>query len=208
MARFTVAAASARNDLDNIWFTGGQPYILTKLADALYNAVPFYKHRSEGETNSNFAYIPEDVRVKAYRKCREILSALDIIWRTQPKLACVINFLHFFDRPIQMLIRRYRFVEESLTISRPETDALISQALQNVNLWNRVEASKRVMTDGRSRYKDLINRSHELMFPGLAEFLDTGGDGHCDHCRYRGSYGTQESRQFGGVQLCNDCRIV
>ena len=60
LARFTIAAALAYNDLD-VWFTGERIEILTELSDTLYDAVAFYRHRSGGETNSTFAYMLEEL---------------------------------------------------------------------------------------------------------------------------------------------------
>ncbi|ATZ52743.1 Bcaba3 [Botrytis cinerea B05.10] len=206
LARFTIASALACNDLDDIWFTEDQFEILTEIGDTLYDAVAFYKHRAEGETNSTFAYMPEDLRIKAYSECREILWALDAAWARNPKLANVINFVRFFGGPIHMMMRRYRFVEENLTIGKSETDKVVDQTRKNFKLWNRVDANKRSVLNTQ-RYKALIARSEELMFPGLAEFLEMGGDGICDKCKYRESYGAELSHQFGGVELCSECRL-
>jgi hypothetical protein len=206
LARFTIASALACNDLDDIWYTEEQFEILTEIGDTLYDAVAFYKHRAEGETNSTFAYMPEDLRIKAYSECREILWALDAAWARNPKLVNVINFVRFFGGPIHMMMRRYRFVEENLTIGKSETDKVVDQTRKNFKLWNRVDANKRSIRNTQ-RYKALIGRSEELMFPGLAEFLEVGGDGVCDKCRYRESYGAEVSHQFGGVELCSECKV-
>lgn len=53
---------------------------LCEIGDTMYDSVAFYKHRSEGETNSTFAYMPPDLRVQAFRQCREVLWALDAAW--------------------------------------------------------------------------------------------------------------------------------
>lgn len=55
LARFTIAAALACNDLDDVWLSEDQFELLTEIGDTCYDAVAFYKHRSEGETNSTFA---------------------------------------------------------------------------------------------------------------------------------------------------------
>ncbi|KAJ7334601.1 hypothetical protein DFH08DRAFT_925648 [Mycena albidolilacea] len=163
---------------------------------------------SGGETNSTFAYMPEDLRVKAFRQCREVLWALDVAWAHQRKMQVVNNFVRFFGGPIHMMMRRYRFVEEDLTIGKPETNQVITQTRVNFKLWNRVDANK--MKDDSEediqRYKDVLARSEELMFRGLDELLETGGDGVCDTCRYRASYGAETTHRFGGVELCAGCR--
>jgi hypothetical protein len=134
LARFTIASALACNDLDDVWFTDEQFQILAEMGDTLYDSVAFYKHRSEGETNSTFAYIPPEIRVQAFRQTRELLWALDVTWAKRPELQSVINFVRFFGGPIHMMMRRYRFVEEGLTIGRFETDEVINQARRNVKL--------------------------------------------------------------------------
>ncbi len=208
LARFTIAAALACNDLDDIWFTEVQLSILAETSITLYDAVAFYKHRSEGETNSTFAYMPENLRVKAFRMHREILWALDVAWGRRPELLVVANFMRFFGGPIHMMMRRYRFVEEGLSIGKPETEDIVNLTRQNFKLWNRLDAKQRNVQDTTSiqRYRDIIAQSNKLMFAGLAEFLEKGGDGHCDQCRYRDSYGAEESQKFGGVDLCCECR--
>ncbi|KAJ7843316.1 BcABA3 [Mycena olivaceomarginata] len=151
LARFTIAAALACNDLDDVWLSEEQFDMLGEIGITLYDAVAFYKHRSEGETNSTFAYMPDDLRVKAFRQCREVLWA-----STSPG-------------------------HEDLTIGRPETNQVITQTRANFKLWNRVDANKMkdVSEEDIQRYKDVLARSEELMFRGLDELLETGGDGVC-----------------------------
>ncbi|KAJ7800922.1 BcABA3 [Mycena olivaceomarginata] len=188
MARFTIAAALACNDLDDVWLSEEQFDMLGEIGITLYDAVAFYKHRSEGETNSTFAYMPEDLRVKAFRQCREVLWALDVAWARQRKMQVVNNF-------------------EDLTIGKPETNQVITQTRVNFKLWNRVDANnmKDVSEEDIQRYMDVLARSEELMFRGLDGLLETGGDGVCDTCRYRASYGAETTHRFG-VELCAGCR--
>ena len=75
-----MACALVSNDHDDVWFTEEQLQILSEIFITLYDAVAFFKHRSEGETNNTYAYMPENLRVKAYRQSREILWALDAAW--------------------------------------------------------------------------------------------------------------------------------
>ncbi|KAF5352160.1 hypothetical protein D9758_009192 [Tetrapyrgos nigripes] len=207
LARFTIAAALACNDLDDIWFTDDQFEMLSEIGDTLYDAVAFYKHRSEGEINNTFAYMPENLRINAFRRARETLWALDVAWARKPELQSVINFVRFFGGPIHMMMRRYRFVEDDLIICKPETDHVVDQTRHNYKLWNRVDAGENSKTvQGLQRYRNLISRSDELMFTGLADFLETGGDGVCDRCQYRASYGAESNYRFGGVELCVECK--
>lgn len=204
LARFTIAAAMACNDVDDTWFGEEEFQILTELGDTLYDAVAYYKHRAEGETNSTFAYVGHDLRNHCYRKCREVLWALDVAWARAPGHRSALNFLRYFGGPIHMMMRRYRFTEEDLTIGKPETEHVVTQTRQNFKLWNRVDAVGKRISD--SRYAALIARSDKLMFPGLAEMLENSVGGHCDRCRYRLSYGAEASGRFGGVELCSRCR--
>ena len=68
-----------------------------------------------------------------------------------------------------MMMRRYRFVEEDLTIGKPETEHVVAQTRRNVKLWSRVdETEKRGVQTRSARYTDAISRSSNLMFPGCA----------------------------------------
>lgn len=206
LARFTIAAALACNDLDSVWFTDDQFEILTEIGDTLYDAVAFFKHRCEGETNSTFAYVPMRLRVQAFQQCRELLWALDVAWACRPELQCVLNFMRLFGGPIHMMMRRYRFVEDGLTIGRPETKQTITQTRQGVKLWNRVDVAKRKAEDFH-RYQQLIAQHDGLMFPGLASFLQLSEDEKCGECHYRDTYGADIAHKFGGVQLCDGCEM-
>jgi hypothetical protein len=220
LARFTIAAALACNDLDHVWFSDEQFEILTEMGDTLYDAVAFYKHRSEGETNNTFAYMPSDLRVQAFHQSRETLWALDVAWARKPGLLIVINFLRFFGGPIHMMMRRYRFVQEGLTIGKAETDQVIDQTRRNVKLWSRVEANAGTSTSmerdhtsnsnansaSTERYREVMARGDELMFPGLAAFLDPSENECCKYCHFRESYGAEGRHRFGGVELCERCK--
>jgi len=212
LARFTIAAALACNDLDDVYFSDTEFEILTELADTLYDAVAFFKHRSEGETNSTFAYVPSELRIHAFHQARETLWALDACWAMKPELRGVVNFIRNFGGPIHMVMRRYRFVEESLTIGRPETNKLIDEARRHMKLWNRVDV-KDGGKDGNSldvqRYKDLIRScSKDLMYPELDDFLEHGDDATCTDCRFRQTYGAESNHRFGGVDLCKQCKVA
>ncbi len=73
LARFTMASALACNDLDDVYLADAEWEILAELGDTLYDAVAFYKHQAEGETNSTFGYVGGDARVESFRRCRELL---------------------------------------------------------------------------------------------------------------------------------------
>lgn len=214
LARFTIASALACMDLDNVYFSDSKFDILCEMGNTMYDGVAFFKHRSEGETNTTFAYMPQDMRVQAFRQCREVLWALEAAWASEGttlmERQCVTNFVRFFGGPIHMMMRRYRFVEEDMTIGRQEDISVVNQTRNNYKLWNRVDATKKAGNKDVARYEAMIARSDELMFPGMKEFLEQGGDGHCDTCRYRSSYGAIKDQgrdgRFGGVELCQSCR--
>jgi len=210
LARFTIASALACNDLNDAWFTEDQFQVLTEMGDVLYDAVAFYKHRSEGETNTTFAYMPPDLRLKAFHTAREVLWAFDVACRRKDYHASVTNFTRFFGGPIHMMMRRYRFVEENLTIGCPEDEIVVDQTRNNFKLWNRLDAKAhaRSSIDDKeiARYRAILAKGDRLMFPGLAELLEVAGDGGCDKCLYRESYGAEKTHQFGGVQLCDGCQ--
>lgn len=107
-----------------------------------------------------------------------------------------------------MMMRRYRYVEEGMTMGRQEDATVVSQTRDHYKLWNRIDAQNKQVVDDKAleRYKDIINRGNELLIPGLAEQLEQGGDGHCDKCLYRDSYGAETTHCFGGVQLCVSCK--
>ncbi|KAI8949053.1 hypothetical protein F4801DRAFT_426870 [Xylaria longipes] len=216
LARFTMAAALACNDLDDVWPTDEQFELLAEIGETLYDAVAFYKHRSEGETNNTFSYVPTNIRTKAFGVAREVLWGLDVAYACRPEGAPLMNFVRFFGGPIHMMMRRYRFVEEGLTVGRPETDEVVDETRRNVKLWNRVDAnvnhdtmkSKAADTADVQRYHALLKQGEELMFPELPEFLARGGEPLCKQCAYRPFYGAEQNHCFGGVELCQGCRAI
>lgn len=205
LARFTIASALACNDLLDTWYTDEQYDILCEIGDTMYDAVAYFKHRSEGETNNTFAYMPDEQRVEAFHRAREVLWALDVAMAGTPGHTAVTNFLRSFGGPIHMMMRRYRFVEEDLTIGKTEDASVIDQTRRNFKLWNRVDSNGVVSLDTQ-RYHESLDRSDELMFEGLADYLRLADSRECGDCNYRKTYGAQAAQCFGGVQLCGQCR--
>lgn len=109
-----------------------------------------------------------------------------------------------------MMMRRYRFVEENMTIGREEDANVVDQARNHYKLWNRIDAknlrAKEANDADMQRYRGIITHSESLLFPKLGEYIETGGEGHCNSCMYRPSYGAETTHSFGGVELCEDCR--
>ncbi|KAF8214975.1 hypothetical protein K438DRAFT_1749083 [Mycena galopus ATCC 62051] len=119
------------------------------------------------------------------------------------------SFHELWNKKLNQQWRRYRFVEEGLTIDVPETEEDMFLARSNVKLWHRIDANKRrdVSEENATHYSDVLARSEELLFLGLAEMLKESGDGICDTCLHRDSYGAETSHCFGGFQLCDRCKV-
>lgn len=215
LARFSMVAALVCNDIDEFLPSEDEFELLGEISVTLYDSVAFYKHRSEGETNSTFAYVPQDIRVESFRVAREVLWALDVAYIRRPEGPILMNFVRFFGGPLHMMMRRYRFVEDECTIGRPETNHVIGQARHKVKLWNRVEVdtfqpereeTHHLKLPGFDRYQALLAHSKELMFPELPVYLERGGQPqYCERCIYRSSYGAEKAHSFGGVKLCRGC---
>jgi hypothetical protein len=204
LARYTIASALACNGYSDIPFDEEQLQLVAELSDTLYDAVAFYKHRAEGETNSTFGYVGSEMRVENYQEYRDILWALDVQWAQDPAKRCVLNFVRPFGGPIHMMTRRYRFVEDGLMIGRPETDQVVELTRANFKLWNKVEGdAAKPAKDGRNM--DIITQSDKLMIPGFCGLLESSAKKHCSHCSNAVS-GSQDIRRFGGVRLCDECR--
>jgi len=205
LARFTIAAALVCNDIYDRWFNEQQLQILGEISLTMYDAVAYHKHRAEGEVHNTFAYAGDEVRKTAYHRCREALWALDALAAKDASLQCAISFTRYIGGPIHMMMRRYRFVDDGLTIGKPETEAIIGNAREHVKLWNRVDLHPGLVDD--DRYATVAARGDELLFPGLLELLDRSAEGHCDDCIFRVVYGAETSGKFGGAELCRACTL-
>lgn len=151
LARFTIAAALACNDiLCDAWLDEEQLQILGEISLTMYDATAYYKHRAEGELHNTFAYAGGEARVAAYHRCREVLWALDAAAAQEPSLQCAINFARSIGGPIHLMMRRYRFVDDALTIGNPETEQVVMDARAHVKLWNRVDQCAELA--GENRY--------------------------------------------------------
>jgi hypothetical protein len=104
-----------------------------------------------------------------------------------------------------MMTRRYRFVEDSLTIGKPETEHVVELTRHNFKLWNRVEeVTTQPPKDGR--YADVIAQADKVMFPGLCDLLQNSATSHCPHCACADPGSSNAIQQFGGVRLCEKCK--
>ncbi|EXL39376.1 hypothetical protein FOCG_18015 [Fusarium oxysporum f. sp. radicis-lycopersici 26381] len=204
LARYTMASALACNGFSDMPFDEKQLQLVAELSDTLYDAVAFYKHRAEGETNSTFGYVGNEMRVENYRDYRDILWALDVTWAQDPAKRCVLNFVRPFGGPIHMMTRRYRFVEDGLMIGRPETDQVVELTRANFKLWNKVEGdAAKPAKDGRNM--DIITQSDKLMIPGFCGLLESSAEKSCSYCDSAVS-SSPGIRRFGGVRLCDECK--
>lgn len=173
LCRFTVAAALACHDHDDFWLRDDQWDVLTEIGDTMYDAIAFYKHRAEGETNNTFAYMPEEMRVEAFRNAREVLRALDVAFARDPEWQCVINMLRLFGGPIHVMMRRYRFVEEGLVIGKCEDENDRKAAKKHEKLWHRLDRSRSRQQEGQNRYKLILEKENKLLFRGFVDILES-----------------------------------
>ncbi|KAJ6481676.1 hypothetical protein C8R45DRAFT_1100107 [Mycena sanguinolenta] len=178
---WTIAAALGCNDMDDAWFSESEWQILLELGLTMYDAVAFYKQRAEGETNKTFAYVSPELRTEAYRMAREVLWALDAAQATEPAWRIVLNFLRIFGGALHMTMRRYRFVEQSLTVGMPENARVVEETRQNVKSWNRIdgkEATARAWDD--TSYLRALAAEDEVMFEGFGDLLRQGSAHACE----------------------------
>ncbi|KAK0708426.1 hypothetical protein B0H67DRAFT_672419 [Lasiosphaeris hirsuta] len=204
LIRFGLAAALSSNDIDNVWFTEDQLQVLGEICVTLYDAVAFFKHRSEGEIHNTFAYLDLKLRADAYRRAREVLWSIDSAWGMSPRRLVALNHVRFFGGPMHMTMRRYRYVENGLELGRPETEDMIKDAREYYKLWYRVDA-RETFDEQQARFASVIERRDYLLFPGLAELLEEDVKRNCDQCVYSNNYGARGINEFGGVKLCERC---
>ncbi|KAK1834555.1 hypothetical protein QBC39DRAFT_397193 [Podospora conica] len=205
LARFTIAAALCSNDVDDVWFTDDQLEILAEIGVTLYDAVAFFKHRSEGETNNTFGYLDPKHRAAAYKRAREVLWAFDAAWGSDTKKLIAINFIRPFGGSLHMTMRRYRYVEDGMIIGKEEDEATVDQTRQHYKLWHRVDL-RDDYDPQEERYRQVIADKARLLYPGLAEALEKEDEtDRCGKCVFRKIYGTTKIAEFGGVKLCEGC---
>ncbi|MGE7386273.1 hypothetical protein ACQKM2_12440 [Streptomyces sp. NPDC004126] len=200
MFRFYIAAAIACDNSDD-WLSDEENSLIAEISDVLYDAVAFHKHRAEGEIHSTFAYADPELRTNAFRAYREVLWAIDTAWSRRASGRCAVNFARCVGGPIHQMMRRYRFVEDGLTIGRPETEDVISNARQNSKLWYRIDAADTPPAD-KERYEAVLRKGDRLLFPGMAQLLQRPESEKCPDCLRRPSYGAESAGRFGGVLLC------
>lgn len=206
LVRFSLAAALVCNDCDLSWLTEEKLHTLAEIAITLYDAVAFHKHRAEAELCSTFAYIPQEDRSSAYQLFSHILWSLDVTYGSA-EFHIVSNFIRSFGGPIHMMMHRYRFVENGLTIGNSEAGEVAELARRNVKLWFRPNRSAGVVASDR-RYRMICVHHRRLLFSGMAEILRRSDDIACLECRKDGYRGTDDGRAFSGVSLCGHCAKV
>lgn len=154
------------------------------------------------------------------------MFALEVALAHRTERLLLTTFARSLSGPIHLTMRRYRFVEDNLSLGLGFTSDVAAQARQHLKLWNRLDAPPTAATDQNQdqshhdgagkqeapahcdRYQSLVrDRAEELLFPGLADILERAGTPHCDRCR-RASYGAEGVHGFGSVQLCPGCRAV
>lgn len=211
LCRFTIAAALVCNDMDDVWFSDSQWDVLAEIGDTLYDAIAFYKHRAEGETNNTFAYMPEEIRVDTYRNAREVLWALDVAFARSPEWQVIINMVRFFGGPIHMMMRRYRFCEEGLVIGKCEDERVRKAAKNHEKLWHRLEEREGQSRKqaGQLRLEKILSKQDKLFFRGFVDILEESNrqDSALSSPAQRNSLDAGEEgkakKKFGG-DLLND----
>ncbi|MFI5867308.1 hypothetical protein [Streptomyces sp. NPDC051546] len=204
LARFTMAAALACNDIDTDWPQEEEFRFLAELVLILYDTVAFYKHRAEGEICNTWAYADPSLRQEVYGQFREALWALDTAWSRRPDRRCLTTFIRNVGGPIHMTMRRYRFVEDGLTIGEPETTQMVDYARRHAKLWYRLDAIPETDRADEPFHKIMTDKDR-LLFDGFADMLKRPEEENCSHCHRQGVYGTDDLGQFSGVQLCSAC---
>ncbi|MFD8380520.1 hypothetical protein ACFV2X_18550 [Streptomyces sp. NPDC059679] len=162
----------------------------------MYDAIAYHKHRAEGEICNTFAYASPDLRQRTYRSYRETLWEIDAHWGDTPERTPVVNFLRGIAGPIHMTMRRYRFVEDGLTIGNSESVDTIAQARKNVKLWYRLNSTPQE----NSYYQEILASQDRVLFPGFAEILEKARQ-DCPGCEYPSQY-TPLPNQFASVRVC------
>jgi hypothetical protein len=104
-----------------------------------------------------------------------------------------------------IVMRRYRFVEDGLVIGRPETLTVVKQARAKFKLWNRVDAQDSEV-EGVDHYTAMTARSDELVFDGLSGYLEASKNVTCQECQEHQSCKEDTLYGLGGVRLCDECR--
>jgi len=178
--------------------------ILAEIAVALYDAVAFRKHRAEAEICSTFAYVPSQERTRVFSLYNHILWSLEVSAYESLELRTVFNFVRPFGGPIHMMMHRYRFVEEGLTIGKPEDSDVIDEARRNVKLWYRQDTCDRLAPSDH-RYELVQSRHEQLLFSGMAEMLEQNRDGACLQCRQINLGRNGRTHDDDIVRLCQCC---
>jgi hypothetical protein len=98
---------------------------------------------------------------------REVLWALDAAQAAEPAWRIVLNFLRSFGGPIQTMMRRYRFVEQCLTIGMPEDTRMVEETRKNVKLWNRVDGKEEAAAHAwdETSYRRALEAEEEVSLP-------------------------------------------
>ncbi|KAK3349211.1 hypothetical protein B0T25DRAFT_609867 [Lasiosphaeria hispida] len=91
-----------------------------------------------------------------------LLWQLDVAWVASLPHHCIVDFIRAFGRPIHLMMRRHRYVEDGLALENPETDVIIAQAERNVKLWSRMGRAKTRAEEGsrigKERFGEVMSR--------------------------------------------------
>ncbi|MFB7601006.1 hypothetical protein [Streptomyces sp. NPDC056160] len=204
--RLFIAAAVACNDLEPD-FREVEYRAMAEIGLTLYDAVAFYKHRAEGEISNLYAYCGQDLdfRRTAYATARSTLWAMETQRYETVQGRCAINLLKNLPL-IHMSMRRYRFVEDGMTIGTPETSAVVRATRANVKLWYRNDVRQKPSGRPAATGQRTVATVQNMLSPELAAALECSPEEACARCTRRETYGATSEGQFGGVVPCDECR--
>lgn len=210
LARFAILSALVCNNYTAPVLTDAELALLAGISCILYDSVAYFKHSAEAETNTTFAYAPADTRVAAFRQYRDVLWALDATWaRSDKARTLAVNFVRLGGGPIHVMMDRYRFVEEGLSMGKgvDDVETRIEDARDKIKLWNRVELRESSVKKDGGLCEMLKEKRGDLMFDGLEEYLRREQDEYCSRCCYQNlNMAGSSTQRFSGVELCRDCK--
>lgn len=202
--RLVMAAALACCDIDDNPFSEAEYRMMAEISGTLYDAVAYFKHRAEGELMNLFACVGAELRTECYRLCREALWRIDTAWANIPDRRPAVDFARLVGGPIHLTMRRYRFVEDSLTLGLPEQEAAQHVSHRNAKLWRRLEDS--TTTSAEARFEKIMRDEHRLLFPGMAEMLERSSTDTCAQCARDTVEFADETGELRGNELCDPCK--
>lgn len=90
-------------------------------------------------------------------------------------------------------------------VARVLLPTVVADARNGVKLWYRNDADlgQRIPD---ARYEDVLAGVGHLLYPELTEALERPVENLCSQCIRSVFYGATATKEFGGVDLCDECR--